>query len=251
MVESHGVQSPGAKSQSLEAPSGELAGAESPNPERPNIEPASSRSQRKGLQKEGIMAGRSLAVPSRARCARRGPSLPGAMRRTRIPRVVARIATLAWLAVAGGATVGGMAAAGIAAAGMVAPGLAGCARSHAQVEEATQTGWRKVALELTSFQGTRDGYRTQATVLFEGPGGGKLDLRLTVTVDPQPALEGGTWTWNSPTGPLQGAVVPESLRFAGGQGEGASLGGRFLLQQDGRTRLRVVLPAQSLRTGYR
>ena len=71
-------------------------------------------------------------------------------------------------------------------------------------------------------------------------------MKLVIVVDPQPSLESGTWNYDGPVGPASGLVVPEHILFAGGQGDGASVGGSYLLQTDGVTRFRVSLRPQML-----
>jgi hypothetical protein len=121
---------------------------------------------------------------------------------------------------------------------------------EALVEEISSTGTYPLPVQLASIAGGRDGYRTQVSIRFEGGTDTALVVELTVIVDPQASLQEGRWHYEGPTGRAYGEVVPESLRFAGGQGEGASVGGVFLLQEAGTPRFRMSLPLTSLSQGY-
>jgi hypothetical protein len=122
---------------------------------------------------------------------------------------------------------------------------------EAMVEEISSTGSYPLPVRLVSLEGGRDGYQTQVTVRFEGGADTELVVELTLSVDPRASLEEGRWHYVGPTGRASGGVVPESLRFVGGQGEGASVGGIFLLQEAETPRFRLTLPLTSLRSqGY-
>ena len=126
-----------------------------------------------------------------------------------------------------------------------------CGGTPDPVAEWTSTGWQTLPLQLSGVEGMRDGARTRATFTFTGEGGAQLDLHLAVVVDPQPALDEGSWAWSGPTGIGEGTVRPESLRFAGGQGEGPSLGGRFILTDGDQDRFRVELAPTPLQGPFR
>jgi hypothetical protein len=93
------------------------------------------------------------------------------------------------------------------------------------------TGW--------SLDGSRDGARTRATATFDLAGGRQLEVRLLLAYDPRPVLAEGTWKLDGESG----RVHAESVRFVGGQGEGPSVGGDYVLVDDRNLpRYRVQIP---------
>ncbi len=95
--------------------------------------------------------------------------------------------------------------------------------------------------------GHRNGYRTEATFRVVRPDARPITLTLTIVVDPTAHLIGGRWEEPGLGG---GKVTPARLEFLGGQGEGASVGGRYLLEGEGGPRYRVTLPTTLLREGW-
>lgn len=95
--------------------------------------------------------------------------------------------------------------------------------------------------------GHRDGYRTEATFQVVRPDARPISVTLTVAVDPTAHLVVGRWQEPGRGG---GTVTPIHLDFLGGQGEGVSVGGRYLLKDDGGPRYRVTLPTTLLREGW-
>jgi hypothetical protein len=136
-----------------------------------------------------------------------------------------------------------------AAARYIAVGLllvGACAgRDEPRVEAWENGTYRPRALTAYAVSGRRDGATTNASATFTLDGGSHLRLDLAVTYDPTPALASGHWTCDGPGGG-SGDVRAESIRFMGGQGQGPSLGGRFLLGENGAPRFRVVLPLRPL-----
>ncbi|MGD2062130.1 MAG: hypothetical protein PVF51_00965 [Nitrospirota bacterium] len=118
----------------------------------------------------------------------------------------------------------------------------GCRSSGVTVEERSGEGWRPVAYRLASMESRRDGYLTASTFRLIGGDGAELRLVLNVAVNPTARLESGTWSASSRSGEVAGDVMPIQVEFLGGQGSGASVGGRFLLQEGGKARYRVYLP---------
>lgn len=116
----------------------------------------------------------------------------------------------------------------------------------ARVDEILESGEHALPVELVSFEGTRDGDRTAVVAVFEGSAQTRVEMRFTLHYDPVPQLDGGTWNYAGPTGRAQGVVRAESVRFVGGQGEGASVGGEYLLEEDGVSRFRVHLPLRGV-----
>lgn len=117
--------------------------------------------------------------------------------------------------------------------------------SAARVEELLESGAAVVPMELAHVKGERDGAMSRAKFHFGG-GSAELHVDLLVAYDPQPSLAEGSWTYRGPTGTGEGPVRAESVRFVGGQGEGISVGGVYLLLEDGRSRFRVSLPLTSI-----
>ena len=117
-----------------------------------------------------------------------------------------------------------------------------CSRSGVTVEERTAEGWRPVAYRLESVEARRDGYVTASSFKLVAEDGAELRLVLNVAVNPTARLESGTWRFTAAGTETGGDVMPIEVEFLGGQGSGASVGGRFLLQEDGQVRYRVRLP---------
>lgn len=102
-------------------------------------------------------------------------------------------------------------------------------------------------LEVTSWSldGQRDGARTRAIVSFQLAGGQELSVDLLLAYDPQPVLEQGTWA----TGTGGGSVTAERVRFVGGQGQGPSVGGDYVLVDDRNLpRFRIQIPLTAIST---
>jgi len=95
--------------------------------------------------------------------------------------------------------------------------------------------------------GRRDGYRTEATFQVVRPDARPITVTLTIAADPTAHLVGGQWQ-EPELG--EGTVTPLHIDFLGGQGEGASVGGRYLLEGDGGPRYRVTFPTTLFREGW-
>jgi hypothetical protein len=117
--------------------------------------------------------------------------------------------------------------------------------STARVEELLESGPAVLPLELAHWEGERDGAMSRATFHFGGRSA-ELHLDLHIAYDPQPTLAEGNWTYRGPTGTGEGPVRAESVRFVGGQGEGISVGGVYLLLEAGHSRFRVSLPLTAI-----
>jgi len=120
--------------------------------------------------------------------------------------------------------------------------LGGCTgNTEPQLEVWEDGHWRPHALSTYEIAGERDGASTRAVAILTMESGERLRLELVVVYDPTPALGSGRWNIDG-AGNGAGDVRAESLKFLGGQGEGPSLGGRFLLHENGTPRFRVTLP---------
>lgn len=123
--------------------------------------------------------------------------------------------------------------------------LAGCGGGQAKLEEWVDGAWRARAFKSYDIAGKREGEQTRATAAFVLASGERLRINLVVHYNPTPVLAKGDWS-------LDGAVYKSTsiaalaLKFTGGQGEGPSLGGRFVLRGDGQQRFRVELPMQPI-----
>jgi len=93
------------------------------------------------------------------------------------------------------------------------------------------------------MEGRRDGARTRAIATFTLESGEHIRVEFELVYNPTPALGEARWSVDGQNA-SEGTVRSESVRFLGGQGEGPSLGGRFLLEEDGNPRFRVVLPVR-------
>jgi hypothetical protein len=118
---------------------------------------------------------------------------------------------------------------------------AGCGNDEAKLEEWADGAWRERAFSSYDIDGKRDGDRTRATATFTLVNGEKLRIELVVGYDPTPVLARSSWSLDGLVYQTT-SVVSMALKFTGGQGEGPSLGGRFMLEADGQNRFRVVLP---------
>lgn len=120
--------------------------------------------------------------------------------------------------------------------------LSSCANNaEPQLEEWGEGSYKARQVSAYNINGKRDGATTRATAMLILRGGERLHLELKVDYDPQPVLGEGKWRLEGDRAD-SGAVIAEALKFFGGQSEGPSLGGRFLLQGNNGLRFRVVLP---------
>jgi hypothetical protein len=115
--------------------------------------------------------------------------------------------------------------------------LLGCGTDSARVEDLASESAPATGFELQSATGDRDGDRTEARFEFSD-GTRTLVVELTLSYDPQPVLAGGRWS----LGADGGSIRAESVRFVGGQGEGPSVGGVYVLGDEDGDRFRVHLP---------
>ena len=126
--------------------------------------------------------------------------------------------------------------------------LVACGGQEAEVRELLDSGAQPLPVSAVEAEGERDGAVTQARFTFTGPGALELVLNLEIGYDPQPILRQGTWTYVGPTGESEGLVVAEAVIFSGGQGEGASVGGVYVLEEESGPRFRVDLPLTPIQT---
>ena len=96
---------------------------------------------------------------------------------------------------------------------------------------------------VTDYQvnGTRDGATTEVSIKFVLENGERVELELEVVYNPTPILRSGFWHVDGKHYG-SGNVLAKSLKFLGGQGESPSIGGCFELQEDSRSRFRIVVP---------
>ena len=127
----------------------------------------------------------------------------------------------------------------------------GCQGGGVTVEERTAEGWQSLPYRIASVESRRDGYVTESQFRLVNDGAVELRLVLHVAVDPTARLEKGRWSRTAGERVEEGEVVPIQVEFLGGQGSGASVGGRFLLQQAGESRYRVHLPPTAASPSYR
>lgn len=123
--------------------------------------------------------------------------------------------------------------------------LAGCgADRDPSVQRIEGSAATPVGVEAWTIHGQRDGARTRAVTTWSLEDGETLRLDLLFAYDPSPVLEEGRWLSESGTG----SVKAESVRFVGGQGEGPSVGGSFVLYDGPDPRFRVQLPLTRIET---
>ena len=96
---------------------------------------------------------------------------------------------------------------------------------------------------MTNYEvnGMRDGSTTQVFIIFFLENGERVQLDLEIVYNPTPILRSGYWHVDGKQSG-SGNVQAKSIRFLGGQGDSPSLGGRFELKEDSRSRFRVVVP---------
>lgn len=122
-----------------------------------------------------------------------------------------------------------------------------CARNAGPSVEAWKNGaYEALTVSSYTIEGRRDGEATQAVATFTLATGQHLRVVFDVVYNPTPALGEGRWEIDGENA-NRGAVRAESVRFLGGQGQGPSLGGRFLLEGDDAPQFRVVLPLRPVR----
>lgn len=123
----------------------------------------------------------------------------------------------------------------------------GCGDGGPHLEARRDDAYQPIAVDSYRIEGARDGATTRATATLTLADGARLELRLDLFYDPTPILQAGRWRLEGPQ-PGSGDVVAENLRFAGGQGEGPSVGGRFRLEESGQVRFRVDLPLEPIQS---
>ena len=118
----------------------------------------------------------------------------------------------------------------------------GCANNDEPLLDELVNGVYK-SRTVTNYQvnGMRDGASTQVSIKMFLENGERVKLDLELVYNPTPILRSGYWHLDG-TQYGSGNVQAKSIRFLGGQGDSPSLGGRFELKEDSRTRFRVVVP---------
>ena len=122
----------------------------------------------------------------------------------------------------------------------------GCGnQAEPRVDTWDNGAYRQLVVRSFEIAGEREGATTRAAAVFTLKDGARLQIDLEVAYNPTPALASGRWQLDGPFAG-QGEVRAQSIKFLGGQGEGPSLGGRFILEKDGAPRFRVYLPSRPL-----
>ena len=118
----------------------------------------------------------------------------------------------------------------------------GCVqKEEPMVEEWIDGSYHSRTVNEYKVNGQRDGATTIVYVVYTLESREAVHLKLEVEYNPAPILRSGHWTMKGQQSG-SGNVHAESLKFLGGQGEGPSLGGRFLLTENAQSRFRVVVP---------
>ena len=118
----------------------------------------------------------------------------------------------------------------------------GCANNDEPLLDELVNGVYKFRT-ITNYQvnGIRDGATTQVFIKMFLENGERVKLDLELVYNPTPILRSGYWHIDGKQSG-SGNVQAKSIRFLGGQGDSPSLGGRFELKEDSRSRFRVVVP---------
>lgn len=118
--------------------------------------------------------------------------------------------------------------------------MLGCAGGgEPQLEIWRDGAFAPVAVRSHEVEGKRDGATTVASISLLAENEARLRVELAIQYDPTPTLQKGSWSSTTGDG---GDIRAESVEFAGGQGEGPSVGGLFILELDGEPHYRVKLP---------
>ena len=112
------------------------------------------------------------------------------------------------------------------------------------VERMSSGGFVPLTVGSWTIEGQRDGARTRSVVTLDLGDGSELRLEFVLAYDPAPVLAEGSWSSRASGGTVQA----ESVRFVGGQGDGPSVGGSYLLLEGGEARFRVNLPLSRIST---
>jgi hypothetical protein len=121
----------------------------------------------------------------------------------------------------------------------------GCSGPGLMLEEYTGETWRKVPCTMQSVTGRREGYLAHTTIQFAAERGDRITIHITVSVNPQPRMEQGTWELEAAGAAAGGNVTPARVEFLGGQGGAAGIGGKFFLNENGHPRFRLRFPPVS------
>jgi hypothetical protein len=125
---------------------------------------------------------------------------------------------------------------------------AGCSgRNEPRLDAWVDGSFQPRTLSAYDISGTRDGSVTHAVATFTLQTGETLALELEIVYNPTPSIGSSHWQIDGDN-PASGDARSESLKFLGGQGEGPSLGGRFILEVDGAPRYRVIVPTRPVET---
>jgi hypothetical protein len=124
--------------------------------------------------------------------------------------------------------------------------LWGCsARNEPQLEIWQDGAFVPVVVRSYEIGGKRSGATTRAVAVVTTDENERLELTLEISYDPTPVLSQGSWSSSTEGG---GEVHAESVEFTGGQGEGPSVGGVFVLKQQDAPRFRLKLPLRPVST---
>ena len=122
----------------------------------------------------------------------------------------------------------------------------GCTNNNEPLLDELVNGVYKSRI-VTNYEvnGMRDGATTQVFIKILLENGERVQLDLEIVYNPAPILRSGYWHVDGKQSG-SGNVQAKSIRFLGGQGDSPSLGGRFELNEDSRSRFRVVVPLRPI-----
>jgi hypothetical protein len=120
---------------------------------------------------------------------------------------------------------------------------ANCTRPvEARVEKIEGSMQRVLPDRMQSLTGVRDGDVLKARLAFASDGS-ELVMDMLFRIGVPTRLETGRYRWQRKEGTIEGPVEAESVTFLGGQSDGPSLGGDFLLLSSNGVRLyKVIVP---------
>lgn len=124
--------------------------------------------------------------------------------------------------------------------------LSACGPSTPVVEEKISGAWTPSSWTLQSAEGSRDGEKTRAWIVFKDPSGRKLELRLQIATTPDAELEVGRWYLDDAGVSRSGPASAKGIKFLGGQGGRPSVGGTYFFEEGDEEVFRVKLPAVEL-----
>ena len=121
----------------------------------------------------------------------------------------------------------------------------GCVSTEQRFERVDGDRSVPMPLMLQSVQGVRDGNAVNAVIRFAG-GAEYAELTIAIHLGPPAEFRSGTHRGLLDGRTIEGSVDCESLTYLGGQSTPPSIGGTFVLNNEGSPAYRVKMPATLL-----